>query len=129
MKHEKHEQQKVKVRKLLSSAHRKYLTRILNVNIQDSPKSFWSYIKSQKADNTGVSPIRHEGKLYSDSKSKAQLLSDQFKSVFTQENKSSIPNPPGDPYPAMEDIHIDEAGVKKLLDRIKPGKAHGPDNT
>jgi hypothetical protein len=44
---------------------------------------FWKYIKSRKNDNIGVSPLKSNGKLVSNSKGKAEILIQQFKSVFT----------------------------------------------
>jgi hypothetical protein len=46
--------------------------------------------KLKKKDNIGVAPIKDKGQLYSDSQTKAELLSKQFKSVFTQENSSRM---------------------------------------
>jgi hypothetical protein len=48
-------------------------------------KPFWKYIEAKKKDNIGVAPIKGNGKLYSDSQTKAELLNRHFKSVFTQE--------------------------------------------
>jgi len=124
----RYKKQKLAVSKLLRLAHRKYISNILNTSLQDNNhKPFWKYIKSQKTDNLGVSPIRHLGRLFSEPKDKAQLLNNQFKSVFTQEDTTNIPPMPGEHYPSIPDLVIDEAGVKTLLDRINPNKAHGPD--
>ena len=48
-------------------------------------KRFWSFIKSMKKDNVGISPLKENGEGYAvhDSKKKANLLSEKFKSVFT----------------------------------------------
>ena len=70
-------------RTTLRKAHWEYVNSILLEDLDNGNKSFWSYIKAQKQDNVGVSPLSMGWQLLSDSKSKAQLLSDQFKSVFT----------------------------------------------
>ena len=46
-------------------------------------KRFWSYIKSLKQDYSGVSSLKHNGKLVTDSIGKAEVLNTQFQSVFT----------------------------------------------
>ena len=50
---------------------------------RNNTKPFWRYIKSKKQDSIGVSPLRGIGQLQSDGKSKAEVLVNQFSSVFT----------------------------------------------
>ena len=64
------------------NAHRSYISSICS----DSPKRFWSYIKSLKVDNIGIPTLNNNNKLESDNRLKAEILNSQFKSVFTQEN-------------------------------------------
>ena len=59
---------------------------------------------------------------------KAQLLNEQFKSVFTLEDLEHIPSKEHSPYLSMPEIIITSPGVQKLLSEINPHKAHGPDN-
>ena len=113
----------------LRKAHWEYVNSILLDDLDNgNKKSFWSYIKAQKQDNVGVSPLRKGRQLLSDSKSKAQLLSDQFKSVFTIDTPETVgirlrgPN-----YPPIDDLIIKEDGVLKLLQGLNPSKASGPD--
>ena len=47
-------------------------------------KPLWSYIKSKKNDNLGVSPLKENGKIFSESKDRAEILLRQFSSVFTK---------------------------------------------
>ena len=63
-----------------------------------------------------------------DPKDKADILNRQSESVFTKEDTSTtIPKPAGNPFPSMPDINITEEGVLKLLLKINPNKACGPD--
>ena len=94
---------------------------------RSNQKRFWSYIKMLRRDNTGVAPLKHQGKLHSLAKDKADILNQQYQSVFTEEDTHSIPTPSGTPFPSMDDITVDEAGVGKLLKNINPHKAAGPD--
>ena len=65
---------------------------------------------------------------YSDAKSKADILNNLFSFVFTQEPKDNLPDLGISAHPEMTPITISEAGVRNLLQNIKPHKAAGPDN-
>ena len=41
-------------------------------------KKFWTYIKHQRTTNTGVSPLKAQGRLITDPKQKAEELNAQF---------------------------------------------------
>ena len=61
----------------------------INKTIQDgfennNCKPFWRYIKAKKQDNIGVSPLKRKGNLFSEGKEKAQILVEQFYSVFSK---------------------------------------------
>ena len=96
-----------------------------------NPKRFWSYIKSTRCENPGVAPLLQDGILQCDASAKANLLNDQFTSVFTYENASQLPDlgasphPPPPPVPAFI---IENEGVRKLLANINHHSACGPDN-
>ena len=62
---------------------------------EGSTKQFWRYVKSLRRDNSGISPLKQDGKLHNDSNDKAEILNNQFKSVFTQPSESEIPEPQG----------------------------------
>ena len=75
-------------------------------------KAFRWYINGKQEDSSGVTPIKSKGKLYSENIDKAQLLSDQFKSVFTQEITSQIPQCVGKRLPDIPDLEISTVGVE-----------------
>ena len=68
------------------------------------------------------------GSVVSNSQEKAEILNNQFKSVFTIENTENFPNKGPSSYPKFQDIEITTAGVYKLLSDCKPWKSPGPDN-
>ena len=76
-----------------------------------------------------MAPLREKGKLISESLKKAEILLNQFKSVFTTDNSKELPpvNPNSTLCSPLEHIKIDSKGVEKLLNNIKPHKACGPD--
>jgi hypothetical protein len=47
------------------------------------PKNVYSYIKSQKKENTSIAPLRSEGVLHADPTEKANILNRQFQSAFS----------------------------------------------
>ena len=60
---------------------------------------------------------------------KANILSNQYKSVFTideNNNQEKLPLPKRI-LPDMPDISITVEGVRKLLSQLNPSKASGPD--
>ena len=103
-------------------SYRKHVSMICS----DSPKKFWSYIKSLKVDTIGIPTLKKSGILESDNKKKAEILNDQFSSVFTRENPN-LPSIQGSNFPVMPDIRISVDGVRKLLLSLDPSKAPGPD--
>ena len=69
-----------------------------------------------------------DSKLETDSKAKANILLEQFSSVFTRANHEDLP--PVDKYveDSIEEIIIEEKWVEGLLKKIKSSKVPGPDN-
>jgi hypothetical protein len=98
--------------------------------IQEDAKSnkMWRYINSKRCDSVGVAPQKKNGVIYSDATAKATILEEQFSSVFTDEDATNMPNLEPSPHPDMPDINISTHGIKKLLERLNPRKATGPDN-
>ena len=90
-------------------------------------KRFWTYVKNRKTDFIGIAPLKVNGKLFTEPKARAEVLNDQFQSVFTRETPPNL-TPPRQQSLTMPDIHISVEGVLKLLRNLKPNKASGPDN-
>jgi len=90
-------------------------------------KKLWSYIKSQRKDNSSIPPLSQNRSLHTDPHQKAEILNKYFSSVVS--DKKSTP-------PTLEDsiisdiapITIDIHGVKSLIDNLDSHKAAGPDN-
>ena len=94
----------------------------------NNPNRFWSFINSKRAESTGVAPLRKEGILCSNSlNAKANILNDQFTSVFLYELPGEVLTKGVRPHSAVPDINITASGVLKLLRNINPTKATGPD--
>ena len=79
-------------------------------------------------DLSGVSPLRSEGEIHSSAEKKAEILNQQFTTVFTQKPPGPLPDKGPSPHPTMPDICISKEGIEKMLLNIKPDKAAGPDS-
>ena len=96
-------------------------------------KRFWSYIKYKRTDNRGIAPMRQNGLLHSEPTEQANILNKQFQSAFsekqtyTQQEFHEKCQMEGK-YQTAPEINITCAGVMKLLQKLNPNKAAGPDN-
>jgi len=63
---------------------------------------------------TGVQPLKHKGQLFNNSKDKAQILVDQFKSVFTKHNSNRLETSKRPKYP-LQPLVITTKGVEKTI--------------
>lgn len=124
----KYKSMKRHTQKALRNAEWNYINNILIEGLErNDSKPFWKYVKSKKQENIGVAPLRKGSNLNSDSLAKAQILSDQFRSVFTKADNSR-PTLEGNPYPPLPKLTIHVDGVEKLLSRLKINKSSGPDD-
>ena len=55
-------------------------------------KRFWKLIKQQRTDHSGISPLKDKGRLVTEPPKKAELLNEQFHSVFTRETPNIQPD-------------------------------------
>ena len=84
-------------------------------------------MKSPKQESFGISALKSNGNVITDSLSKAEILNSQFKSVFTPQSGNTLPQLPCTQFPKIKPLHISENGVFMLLDRIDVSKSSGPD--
>jgi len=121
---------KSQLQKDIRNAHLDYINKTLNESLgKGNNKNFWKYIKAKRRDNIGVSSLEKNGALQHDSKSKANILNNQFKSVFTREDhETDLPAMMTPAYPSIPDLKITVEGIAKLLSQIDTSKATGPDN-
>ena len=90
-------------------------------------KRFWTYVKHRKSPAIStVGPFKKGNQLISDSKEKAEILNDQFVSVFSEPSEPQDYNDTTRTS-CMPDIQVVKRGVWKQLHNLKPNKAAGPD--
>ena len=161
----------VKARQLakqkLKQAHNRYMEEILGTtnsseqsesNGQPSPdthkstyasKKLFSLLKNSKQDSKGTAPLKKYGKLYTNTVDKANILNNQFQSVFTSKSplklsqlasmtvQDLVDSGANDPLqvpgeclsttPHMKTITVSVNGIVKLLKDLNPHEAAGPD--
>ena len=125
---------KARAQKAERQAYWNYLDKILDFGDPGTEhqsgrmKRFWSFVKSLQKDNSGIAPLKDQGKMHADPVDKANFLNRQYESVFTKEEEDEdTPVLQGNPYPEMSNILISQEDVQKLLKKINPHKASGPD--
>ena len=116
------------VKRNLKKAESNFLETILRTGLESGDtKPLWKYVRSQKQESFGITALKSNGSLYTDSLSKSEILNQQFKSVFTPPSLTEAPKLPGTPFPPIKDLHITEHGVFKLIEGINTRKSSGPD--
>ena len=116
-------------KKAFKEAEVNHINDVINEGLQiKNSKPFLRYVKSRKQDNIGISPLKKLSSLLSESKEKAQILVEQFRSVFTIEDSSDMPHMEKQYRHKLPDLTIKTEGVEKLLKNIVTFKACGPDN-
>ena len=119
--------QRNKVVTLLRSAHTNYLCNEIGESLSSNSKRFWSYIKQCRSENNEIPTLRRGGELYITNKDKAEVLNNQFKSVFIEDD-GIAPDVGLSPYLCISSLTFDVEGVRKQLTNLNSSKACGPDN-
>ena len=76
-------------------------------------KRFWSFVKSLKKVASGITSLRENGILKTETKDKANICNAQFQSAFTREADGDLPSKGQSPFIAMDEIVVDPNGVIK----------------
>ena len=90
-------------------------------------KPFWRYVKSRRQDSVGVPPLKKMEQLFNASKEKAQIMVEQFPSVFTRNSDNHLPDTRKRARRSIPELHITVDGVQKLFLGINTSKAQRPD--
>ena len=93
-------------------------------------KKLWSYIKSKRSENVGISELKNKNNIpTNDPVKKADLIHEQFDSVFSNPSpKITHTFDQKDRLPNIHSIRLNKPGLLKLLLNLDPNKANGPDN-
>ena len=84
------------------------------------------YIKSKRKDNVGLSSLNYRNTEITDNKAKAEILSDQFKVVFADQDVDMIPDMDSSGVSDIDPLEFQTKGIVSLLTNINTKKASGP---
>ena len=123
---------KKKINKATKEAYWSYTENLITETDSNSNnKKLWTFIKHRKTDSIDISPLKVNDTVKDTPREKAEILNAQFSSVFTKDNTSDFPDlTPWQrnlEYPDITDIEIREDSAHKLLCKLNPHKAMGPD--
>ena len=127
---EAYQKSRHRVKKLIRQAKRSF-EKELESGSKKNPKQFWKYVRSKLRTKSGVSPLLQDKKnpnsLRFDDREKAEILQEQFCSVFTKEQLESIPGLEKRTDKTIKDLEIVEASVRKEILALNANKSPGPD--
>ena len=111
-------------------ADRKYFEERLAKEVKENTKIFWKYVNSSKKTKSSIPNLkRSDGTFSSSDQQKADLLNQQFASVFTLEDVDDIPvSEDLNLEYLLENILVTEEKVKEKLLKLRADKAPGPDS-
>ena len=104
----------------------------LNISAESkrNPKRFWRHVRSYLKTRIGVSPLlsspEDETSIRHEDKDKANILQDQFCSVFTKEPDGVLPHFASRTNKSI-DMKLSIVKVRKEISALKSNKAIGPD--
>ena len=96
-------------KKACKAAHNSYVADMICGD--GNTKKVWKYIKGKRCDASGVAPLKKSGLVHSDPAAKANILNEQFCSVFTAEDLANMPDLGDSPYPDMPHITVTTSGI------------------
>ena len=115
--------------RLLTRTLRRNFETTLAIKSKDSPKQFWSYVKSKLKTKSRIPTLtKSDGTKALSSQEKAEALNDFFGSVYQEESDTDVPpvtkNYSNEP---LSTIQITDEMVINKLKSLDPGKSTGPD--
>jgi hypothetical protein len=103
----------------------------LSTSVTADPKRFWNYVKLKGSSDNGISTLKQNSQVFNSDVEIAEVLNNQFKSVFLRES-SCVEHPPENnnvdlPDCYMEDFSITSGEVYDVLCSLDVHRAQGPD--
>ncbi len=117
---EQHHRSLRSCRTLIRKCKRDHEKRIA-IEAKTNPKKFFTYIRTKKNIKSNICPIANEsGVLTQDSRQMAEILNTNFASIFTIENRETVPESPAPPIEItpLEIDNITEEEGQKYLDKL-----------
>ena len=118
-----------KVNRLMTRAKRDFEKSVCQ-DSRNNPKRFWKHIRSCLKTKPGISPLlqstNDETSVCFKDEDKADILQNQFSSVFTEEPQGDLPDFPSQTDTKVE-LKLSIEMIRKEILSINPNKSIGPD--
>ena len=104
--------------------------RNISKEIKNNNKVFWRYVNANRSSKASIPDLkRPDGTKACSDEDKAEVLNNQFSSVFTKEDTSNLHHQEDAPntQPTTPNLVITEEKVKKKLSKMRTDKSPGPD--
>ena len=128
--HSSYNKARNKVKTMMRKAKREFERGIAN-QCKRNPKPFWAHVRSKLKTKTGVAPLRENNQdkdsMRFDDKQKADILQNQFSSVFTREPNGEIPSFNRRTNAKLLRIAVTKDMVRKEILKLNINKSCGPD--
>ena len=112
--------------KLCRKSHDSYVRDL--ITDEKGNKKFWSYVKSKRTENSGISDLVDRNRTFFRAKDKADHFNDKYSQAFSEPCDTPCPVPTfSDSSNTLKNITVSKKGVLTLLLNIKEDKATGPD--
>ena len=106
-----------RVAQAINNAHTDCQGQLFETSFNTISKKFWKYVKSLRKDCARIALLKCNGMTINSSEDKAEVLNNQFYSVFTDEDISHIPEILYS-FPDMPDISFNTESINKLLNEL-----------
>ena len=119
------------VKKEVKAAKKKMEMEIA-LSVKKDPKKFWKYANSKRKFKTGIADLElvteNGTTMAKNDADKAEMLSNFFQSVYTEEPTGAVPTAPHiNIMHPFQDYVFSEKQVQELLQKLDPNKSPGPD--
>ena len=118
------------VRYLTRHDTKEHAFKICSLDCNKNPKKFWSWVNASKGYREPIPTLNYEGSIISDDVTKATCFNNYFSSVFTDEDKTSLPSLRSTIVwgsDLLTTINVAPHDVLDVLITLKESKACGPD--
>ena len=120
-----------KVKRLIRQSKRSY-EKDIAAKAKENPKLFWRHVRQKLKTKSGISPLlKQNGDCNStkfEDKEKADILQNQFSSVFTREDLNHVPSINTKTTDVIRNMEITKEMVKSIIVSLNANKSCGPDN-
>ena len=99
--------------------------------IKQNSKYFFTYSAAKSKLKFGIGPFMKDGEIINNPKKKAEMLKEQFESVFSTSpvnDQSATPQPARVNVSTLQDFTITEEDITNQIKKLRKNAAAGPDN-